>query len=476
MHKILIWASAADPKVLAQCPGETVRYEAMGAAILTTASIASVSAAFAASMALGLPTVVTVVVGLCWGIAILNIDRLLVGGIHRRDTVKGNVLVAIPRVVLALLIGAVVSAPLVLQIFAGEINAQLDLDRRAALADFTKKLDNDPRYFQIPALTAKVQQLQQTVDGVPTADVSNDPDVAHLQTQYDQLNSQYLRAEHNVVCENEGTCGSARVGKGPAYDEKVKIRNRLAAQLADKKTELDNARTTASAAQAASGKKIQTHAETDLKTAKDDLTAMIAGRKADLADYTGNATDDRGLLARLEALDHLRSRNATLGTAYLTLMALLAALEMLPVLAKLMMSLGDPSTYEKIRVNTEEADFAIAANAALFRMEVAALTSQSAAATEIQQTTENDQHVADAQQRVFNAVLEKWTHRELGKVEAHLDDYLINPEPADDQAPENQAPENQQEPPVNQPQQPLVNQYQQQSAIYVPQQSPPETP
>ena len=471
MHKILVWASAADPKVLAQCPSETVRYKAMGAAILTTAAIAAVSATFAASMALRLPAVVAAIVGLCWGIAILNIDRLLVGGIHRRDTVRGNLLVAIPRVALALLIGAVVSAPLVLQIFAGEINAQLDLDRRAALADFTKSLDNDPRYVQIPALTTKVQQLQQTADGVLTADVSKDPDVARLQTQYDQLNTQYLRAEQNVVCENEGTCGSGNVGKGPAYDEKVKIRNRLAAQLADRKTELDNARIAASAAQATSGKKVQAGAATDVKTAKQDLAAMIAGRKADLAAYTANATDDRGLLARLQALDNLRSRNATLGTAYLTLMALLAALEMLPVLAKLMMSLGDPSTYEKVRVNTEAADFAIAANAALFRMKVAALTSQSAAATEILQATENDQQVADAQQRVFNAVLQKWTHRELSKVEADLDDYLINPEPAGDQAPENP-----QEPPVGQPQQRPVSEYRQQPEIYIPNQSLPKAP
>jgi hypothetical protein len=112
MRKLLIWASTADPAILSQCPGERIRYEAMGAAIITTASIAAVSAAFAASMAPRLWAPIALVAG----IAILNIDRMLVGGVHRRETTFGNIAAAFPRVVLALLIGPVVSTRLSLKV------------------------------------------------------------------------------------------------------------------------------------------------------------------------------------------------------------------------------------------------------------------------------------------------------------------------------------------------------------------------
>jgi hypothetical protein len=427
MRKVLIWASTADPEILRQCPGEQIRYETMGAAILTTASIAAVSAAFAASMALRLWAVVALVVGVGWGLAILNIDRLLVGGVHRRDTVKGNIAAAIPRVILALLIGAVVSTPLVLRIFNGEINAQLDLDHQADLAAFTKSLDSDPRYAQIPSLTQKVQQLQQVVDNGPADNVDQDPTVARLQSEYDQLYTQYQQAEHNVICENEGTCGSGKVGKGPAYDEKVKVRNRLQRDLDAKKAELESARRAATSKQSADSTKVRADAEADLKAAKDQLAGLVADRKADQDAYTAHAKVDRGLLARLQALDHLRSNNSTLGLAYLTLLALLAALEMLPVIAKLMTSLGSPSTYDRIRVDTEAADYLVAMASSAVRTQVAVDTRQARVDAERKQVTRQEQRIAEAQQKVFDAVLDQWTERELHKVDTDVDAYLVQP-------------------------------------------------
>lgn len=424
MRKFLIWASTADPAILRQCPGERIRYEAMGAAILTTATIACVSATFAVSMALHLWLPFAVVVGLGWGLAILNIDRLLVGGVHRRETTWGNVATALPRLVLALLIGAVVSTPLVLRIFDSEINAQLDVDHQTALVAFTDKINTDPRFVEIPALTKKVQDLQQVAENGPADSADKDPTVARLQSEYDQLNTQYQQAEHDVICENEGTCGSNKVGRGPAYDEKVKNRDHLLQSLNAKKTELDNARAAVQAKQSSQGAQVQTDAAGDLKADKAKLDALNQERQGELDKYTEKAKDDRGLLARIEALDHLRSGNASLGTAYLALLALLAALEMLPVIAKLMMSLGRPSVYEQIRNDSEMAEYLIASSNSAQRAQTAMDEAMARVDAERHQVVAQAQHISDAQLEVFDAVLDRWKQRELDQVARDADSYL----------------------------------------------------
>ncbi|HZO64499.1 MAG TPA: DUF4407 domain-containing protein [Kribbellaceae bacterium] len=424
MRKLFVWASAADPEILRQCPGERIRYETMGAAILTTAAIATVSATFAVSMALGLRTPFAVVVGLFWGVAILNIDRLLIGGVHRRDTTAGNIAVAVPRVLLALLIGAVVSTPLVLRIFNSEINAQLDLDRQTALAQFTTKLNSDPRYVKIPDLERRIQELRQIINNGPTDTVEQNPTVTRLQLEYNALSTRYQQAERDVICENEGTCGSENVGKGPAYDEKVKARDRLRRELEAKKSELDAARATVAARQSSDNIRVRSNAEAELKTAQAELDDLTAKRKVEMDAYTANTLVDHGLLARLQALDHLKARNSTLGAAYLALLALLAALEMLPIIAKLIMSVGDLTVYDQIRKDTESAEYLVAVTASAERAQIALDASRARVDAERRQTVQQAQRICQAQQEVFDAVLDQWTRRELRKVEDDVDQFL----------------------------------------------------
>ncbi len=58
-------------------------------------------------------------------------------------------------------------------------------------------------------------------------------------------------------------------------------------------------------------------------------------------------SDNIGLLRRLHALDRIGDRDATLGWAHLLLWAMFTCIELLPVLVKLMMSLGPATAYDR---------------------------------------------------------------------------------------------------------------------------------
>lgn len=63
--------------------------------------------------------------GLIWGLAIFNMDRYIVSSINKSATVNKQILQATPRILLAIMIGIVISRPLELKIFDKEIKERL---------------------------------------------------------------------------------------------------------------------------------------------------------------------------------------------------------------------------------------------------------------------------------------------------------------------------------------------------------------
>jgi hypothetical protein len=206
---LLIWLSGADPDSLARSPRETRKYSGLGGVVLTTACMAGVSAGFALHTGVRAPLAVAVVVALLWGLAIANLDRWLVAAAGRRDKWWQNLALLLPRVVLALVIGAVVSTPLVLWIFQREIQAQMTLTQQAQRHAFERNLLVDARFVGIPQLEAEVARLEKVAAGSVTDDVvGTDPDVVRTKTAYEAADEKYAKARESALCEFDGSCGS----------------------------------------------------------------------------------------------------------------------------------------------------------------------------------------------------------------------------------------------------------------------------
>src|SRR3954451_3340214 len=229
--RFLILASGANQDVLAKAPGERVKQATLGGVIVMTSGLAALSSGFALRMALHAPWVVVVALAGLWALAIANLDRWLVTSTARQATKWGNVMLAVPRLLLAIIIGVVVSTPMTLQLFHSEINDELTIMQAQKQAQFEEQLDKDPRYVNLPADRAEVARMQEVAaSGISDTAVFNSPEVADLRGQITAVDKRLSPAQRAVVCVQEVKCGSGKSGSGPAPAEKVKVRDRLQAQ------------------------------------------------------------------------------------------------------------------------------------------------------------------------------------------------------------------------------------------------------
>lgn len=422
MSRFLIWLSGADIEVLNRCPGERPRHEGIGGAVLTTSVMAALSCAFALRMAMHIPVAVSAVLGALWGLAIMNLDRWLVGSVSRRDRQYQNILVALPRVGLAVLVGLVISTPLVLALFEHEINAQMDLTHQQKQSAFERALASDERFAQLPALTEQVRRLREQADNGGDQAVDKDAAVVQLQQQYDELSRQYQQAAQAVVCELDGTCGTHQVGHGPNYDAKVARRDQLLAQVNAKKAELDEARRTALVKQEAA----QGSARGQLDTATATLDRLSSEKRAEESGYAASIANDHGLLARLDALTELSRRNPTLGTAHILLLLFITSIEVLPVLVKLMANLGPETLYEKIHAAAADTTLALAElsyqhdeKMAAHEITIRGIVEGDAIASFVRRVVQVESEVADK-------LLAQWREGQLSKVESDPGQFIVS--------------------------------------------------
>jgi hypothetical protein len=135
------FCSGAHIGTLKKYPIEHNKYVGIGATIFFTALFASLSGGYAMYFVFnGDPFAVgfAILFGLIWGLAIFNMDRYIVSSIDKEGTTKQQVFQASPRILLAIMIGIVISRPLELKIFDKEIRQKL---KTAYLKGQHRKID-----------------------------------------------------------------------------------------------------------------------------------------------------------------------------------------------------------------------------------------------------------------------------------------------------------------------------------------------
>lgn len=150
----------ANRDVLREAPKERGKQVAMGAVLISTAGLAAVSASYALHLALHLWVPVAILGGLVWGLVILNLDRWLVVSTPRLKSQAGTLAMALPRVLLAVLIGAVVPTPLTLAVFSAEIETGVRVMAAETEDEFNRKLQEDSRTVEMEAGQARIAALK----------------------------------------------------------------------------------------------------------------------------------------------------------------------------------------------------------------------------------------------------------------------------------------------------------------------------
>ena len=122
------FCSGAHVDTLKQYPTEHNKYVGIGATIFFTALFASLSGGYAMYFVFSGSTAAVffaVFFGLIWGLTIFNMDRYIVASIKKTGSTNHQIVQALPRILLAIMIGIVISRPLELKIFDKEIRQKL---------------------------------------------------------------------------------------------------------------------------------------------------------------------------------------------------------------------------------------------------------------------------------------------------------------------------------------------------------------
>ncbi|MDQ6992001.1 MAG: DUF4407 domain-containing protein [Mariprofundus sp.] len=205
VRRFLWFCAGADGQLLRRCPhSERVKVEGIGGVVLATAILAFLSSSYAFYTVFG-PKVglaldqnqlaydwawggVASLCGLIWGLIIFNLDRFIVTATGHGDGTSAITLSelanAIPRLIMAVVIGLSLSAPLEIRIFKTEIDAKMyDLQltqaetntKKAALLLEDAKVKLNEKISALNALrTSGQENLQQRIDQVRKAEVALD--------------------------------------------------------------------------------------------------------------------------------------------------------------------------------------------------------------------------------------------------------------------------------------------------------------
>jgi Domain of unknown function (DUF4407) len=307
-RRMLIACSGAVGHVLEkpECRGDAMKHAMIGAFVLLTAIFAFFSSTFAFYTGISsLP--LAIVLGVAWALMIFTLDRFIVSGIRKSD-VEGlpfeqrfrrrlvEWIIALPRLVLAALISFVVATPLELRFFQREIDAQLAQNQTIARQTAGKQLDAE--FALIPELRQKNDELRKSI-----ADAWN----------------KHAAAQTLANKESVGQAGYTRlIGDGPVY-RKLKAQADQLEQLAQQTAKTNTAAIAINDAR---------------------IAELEAERQRRLAQFVKAIDNSGGFLDRYRALGQMAKANDDVRTARLFLILLVLAIELTPVITKLLLRRG----------------------------------------------------------------------------------------------------------------------------------------
>lgn len=250
--RFLWWCAGADAVILRNCPmNDRVKYAGIGGVVFCTGLLAAVSGGFAFytifapkgdavhDATIHWNSVLSSgIFGFIWGMIILNLDRFIVSSTGKgdgKDSISwGEVGKALPRIIIALILGFAISAPLEVRILKSEIDANLQKVQEEYKMELDLQTDTNinvqiVRYEEKIALVeAKIKEFED-----------------NFEKRRLELADQYKVLEYEAEGRNaDGSPSDRAAGRGPAWrDKKENLDRQKAAfeqMIEEKKPELEN--------------------------------------------------------------------------------------------------------------------------------------------------------------------------------------------------------------------------------------------
>ena len=297
-QQFLVICSGSNVHILKKTPSEWNKFAGIGGIVLFTAVFATLSAGYAMFTIFD-DIWVSVGFAILWGLMIFNLDRYIVSSIKKTGTWWNQILIAIPRLILATFLGIIISKPLELKIFEKEVNKQLNTIIQRNKTKLQAEMNGRILQQSGPFDTEKKQIQAKTIA---------------YQKSYD---SAAVELEKEILGK-QSSLTSGKVGYGTNAKRKAELKEQ-------RRQDLENYQ-----------KQIAPRLEYLDKEVSKVYTNIEKERdKTEIFEDQFN-----GFAARLQALDELGKNSAIIGVAAAFIMGLFITLEISPVLIKLISSVG----------------------------------------------------------------------------------------------------------------------------------------
>ena len=295
-NNFLWWCAGAHQDLLKQYPSEHSKYSGLGGVILATFVLAAISAGYAVYSVFG-NWIWTLAFAVIWGLIIFNFDRFLVStmrkyGISRRK----QLWMAVPRILLAVLIGITIARPLELKIFEKEIN--------------TKVVENTHKKIQSNDSLLKAENIAQ----MQTAEAERN----RLAVRKVGIEDTLHKLQQAYVQEADGTGGSLQRGINELTRLKMNAYNAAVQQFTPELQLLNQ----------------------NIRVQDSILAGAQASIESKRKEYEAAAMANVGFLERNKALSDLSREESSVFWSSLLITLLIILIEIGPILSKLIMPVG----------------------------------------------------------------------------------------------------------------------------------------
>lgn len=291
LQEFLLMCSGADQSILKRSPSDLNKQLGLGGTILFTAIFACLAATYAVHLVFQ-NMLIAVLIGLVWGFMIFNLDRFIVSSMKHKGGFVSRLILASPRIAMAVVIAVVMSTPIELRLFESEIETELVSMQEEKL----------------------LEQRELVLKGF-------EEDLKSKNEQLLLLDEKLKRSEENknllvgeALAEADGTGGSQRRNMGPIYQLK-----RAAADKASREHELLRA---------------------EILRERASLNSSIDSIEDEKHEALGKIPPPNfaGIAGRIEALDRLGNNYPKIKKAHLFIFFLFLMIECCPLLVKLITS------------------------------------------------------------------------------------------------------------------------------------------
>lgn len=382
LYRFFCWCSGARIYILKKCPSDYNTFFGIGIIIFLTGIMATISGSYAFYTVFE-SRYLSACFGLFWGTLIFFLDWYLVSSLKKQNKKKNELLMSIPRFILAFFLAVVISKPIELKLFEKEINNKIA----------SNQLNGSLRNQSL------IDKEFKEIDELKFANENMALQIKYKETERNKLFEM-------VIKEAEGQSSTGIVGKGPVYREKK--------QAYDK-------------------------AEVELTQLKENFLPLISEntkrmkmltdkRDKKLQENNVVVQNTNGFLARLEAMTNLNNSNPNIALVSTFILLLFICIESAPLFVKLISSRGAydefldvEQFYKKIDARRQIAELRVV-ETKQFKIQDEKTSVEFE--TAVSSNADFASKISEAQSEINSAIVDKWKKEELNKIEHNFKEYI----------------------------------------------------